>query len=71
MPWAMTREYARAGTPPVTCALAGCVIGDTVSRVGWGGAGDAPAPQRPADVASAGGQSVLTPIVCELSASTR
>ncbi len=71
MPQAMVREYARAGTPTVTCALAGCLVGDTVTRVGWGGPVDANAPERPQDPGSGGTPSVLTPIVCDLSASTR
>ena len=71
MPQALVREYARAGLPAVTCALAGCLIGETVSRVGWGAPTDVAAPDRPPDASPGGGQAILTPIVCDLSASTQ
>jgi hypothetical protein len=71
LPQALVREYVRGSNMALTCAFAGCVIGDTVSRVGWGGAAEAAAENRTPDPGQGGNQSVLTPIVCELSAGTR
>ena len=67
---ALVREYAR-GPLGAVCALGGCIIGDTVTRLGWGGQGDAGAVDRPDEPAHEAVQSVLTPIVCDLSAATR
>ncbi|APR83422.1 Hypothetical protein A7982_08771 [Minicystis rosea] len=66
-PQALTREYER-GSPAITCALNGCLVGDTITRVGWGGqGGDTGGAEHPPDTPPPGAQSVLTPIVCELS----
>jgi hypothetical protein len=70
MPQALVREYIRGGGLTVACAFAGCVIGDTVARVGWGGA-DTGTTERPADAAPAGTPGVLTPIVCDLAPAGR
>jgi hypothetical protein len=69
-PQALVREYYRGALVGV-CALGGCVLGETVTRLGWGGQPDAAAVDRPAEPAHEGTQSVLTPIVCDLSAATR
>jgi hypothetical protein len=70
LPQALAREYYR-GSVVVTCALSGCLIGDTISRVGWGGSVDVGPGDRPADSPAPGTQAVLTPITCDLSASTK
>ncbi len=70
IPQLVLREYYK-GNIACACGLAGCVMGDTVARVGWGSAGEAPVADRPADTPSAGTQAVLTPITCELSAGAR
>jgi hypothetical protein len=67
-PEALVREYAR-GVPAVSCSPAGCLIGETVTRVGWGGGqGDAAAPGGATEPPQPGPQSVLTPLSCDLSA---
>ena len=70
LPQALVREYTK-GNIAFACGLAGCVIGDTVSRVGWGSAGETGAADRTADPPPAGTQAVLTPISCDLSAGGR
>ncbi|MFT3773333.1 MAG: sialidase family protein [Minicystis sp.] len=65
-PQSLAREYER-GSPVIHCALGGCLIGETVTRVGWGGQGsDTGGGDRPPDTPPPGTQSVLAPIVCEL-----
>ncbi len=71
MPQALVREYTRGNNMLVACAAAGCLMGDTVTRVGWGGAGEAGAPERPPETPTAPTPAVLTPIVCDLSPSTK
>lgn len=69
-PQALVREYFR-GALVAVCALGGCIVGDTVTRLGWGGPGEAGAVDRPAEPAHEGVPSVLTPIVCDLSPAIR
>jgi hypothetical protein len=69
-PQALVREYAR-GTPVIACGAAGCVIGDTVTRFGWGGQGDASPAGGAPDPPQPGAQSVLAPLVCDLSATAK
>ena len=38
-PVPLGREFAQ-GSSAIACGLAGCLIGETVSRVGWGGRND-------------------------------
>ena len=60
------------GTPAITCGSAGCLVGESVSRVGWGGQVEQPSLDGPpADVAPRMQRQVRTPIVCEVAASSR
>jgi hypothetical protein len=70
MPQALLREYSR-GNIALVCGAAGCMMGDTVTRVGWGGGGETGAPERPTELSPDAARGVLTPIVCDLSASTK
>lgn len=70
-PPSLAREYGRAGTPRIACSIAGCLVGDTLSRVGWGAGGEQPSIDLPSEPAPAQTLAVLTPIVCELSAKTK
>lgn len=66
-PQSLAREYER-GQPAVSCALGGCVIGETITRVGWGGAGADPSGiERPSDPPAPPPGGAQAPIVCELS----
>lgn len=67
---ALAAELGRGDTP-IVCAAGGCLVGDTLTRVGWGGAaftppGRAVGPPPPAREPSLG-----TPIVCEAAADSR
>jgi hypothetical protein len=65
-PQAMAREYER-GIPGLSCGLGGCLLGEAVTRLGWGGVGGDPGGgEKPADTPAAGAQFVLSPITCEL-----
>lgn len=63
-PSALTQE-TRGGMGPIACAIGGCLVGDTLARVGWGGQGEAPALPPPPDPPPQPQPSVLTPIACE------
>ncbi|MCC6556489.1 MAG: hypothetical protein IT372_26315 [Polyangiaceae bacterium] len=64
---ALSRDFFR-GAAGIACGAAGCLLGDTVTRVGWGGQieAQAAAPEPPAPQAE---PSARTPIVCDLAAS--
>ena len=66
---ALSREFFSSGAG-VACGAGGCLVGDTVTRVGWGGQAEAlqaaPEPPQPALEPA-----VRTPIVCELSPAAR
>ncbi len=68
-PRALARELA-AGAGAVTCGSGGCLVGDTVARVGWSGQAETPAEPAPtADASGRGDPATRTPIVCELAPS--
>ena len=69
-PTSLGREINR-GSTAVACSVAGCLFGDTVTRVGWGGPADPGVAFRPADTTPTSAPAVLTPIVCDLAATTR
>ncbi len=69
-PAALGREIGR-GSSAITCSVAGCLFGETMARVGWGGQADVGALDVPAEAAPSSAPSVLTPIVCDLAATTR
>jgi hypothetical protein len=69
-PVALMRELNR-GIPGIVCSLGGCLLGETVSRVGWGGQGDHATTRSADDSALTSTPAVLTPIVCELSPTTK
>jgi hypothetical protein len=69
MPQALVREYSRNNMAAV-CASAGCLLGETLARVGWGGGSDAGSASPPTEATQDRERRVLTPIVCELSPST-
>lgn len=60
----LVREYER-GAIVMACALGGCLLGDTVTRVGWGGAGE-PGGDRAPEPPPSSTPGARTPIVCEL-----
>jgi hypothetical protein len=66
-PQALAREFER-GQPAIACALGGCLVGETVTRLGWGASGAPPEAQAPTtpDPSTGGTPHVRTPIVCEL-----
>jgi hypothetical protein len=70
MPQALVREYTH-GNVGVVCAGGGCLMGDTVARVGWGSGGDAGAADRPPDPQADPARAVLTPLVCDLLPASR
>ena len=69
-PAALGREIGR-GSTAIVCSVAGCLFGETVTRLGWGGLTDTGAVDRPADTSPTSAPAVLTPIVCDLAATTR
>jgi hypothetical protein len=69
-PAALGREVGR-GSTAVVCSVAGCLFGETVTRVGWGGLTDTAAADHSADSSPSSAPAVLTPIVCDLAATTR
>ena len=68
-PAALGREVGR-GSTAIVCSVAGCVFGETVARVGWGGLTDTGAVDHSADSSPSSAPAVLTPIVCDLAATT-
>lgn len=69
-PAALGRELGR-GSSAITCSVAGCLFGETMARVGWGGQADVGALDPPADTTPSSAPAALTPIVCDLAATTR
>ena len=69
-PAALGREVGR-GSTAVVCSVAGCLFGETVTRVGWGGLTDTAVADHSADTSPSSAPAVLTPIVCDLAATTR
>jgi hypothetical protein len=69
-PAALGREVGR-GSTAIVCSVAGCLFGETVARVGWGGLTDTGAVDHAADSSPSSAPAVLTPIVCDLAATTR
>ncbi|MEP7119891.1 MAG: hypothetical protein ABJE95_03230 [Byssovorax sp.] len=69
-PAALGREVGR-GSTAIVCSVAGCLFGETVARVGWGGLTDTGAVDPQADSSPTSAPAVLTPIVCDLAATTR
>lgn len=69
-PAALGREIGR-GSSAITCSVAGCLFGETMARVGWGGQADVGAIDAAPDATPSSAPSVLTPIVCDLAATTR
>lgn len=65
---ALTRDFFRS--PSVACGGGGCLFGDTLARVGWGGQAEPPA-ARPLSPPVNRVPSIRTPIVCELAATSR
>lgn len=65
-PYALVREYER-GVVTLACALGGCLVGDNVTRLGWGGQGEPGLPEPAAQAPAPDAPGVRTPIVCELS----
>jgi hypothetical protein len=70
MPQSLVREYAR-GNMALVCFATGCLMGDTVARVGWGSAGEQGGPERPPEPSADPSHAALAPLVCDLSAGTR
>ncbi len=68
-PAALGREIGR-GSTAVVCSVAGCLFGETVTRLGWGGPPDPGAVDHAADATPSSAPAVLTPIVCDLAATT-
>jgi len=64
------RDWAM-NSGPIVCSLAGCLIGDNVTRVGWGGQPEPLPFEAPDDSATSRAPAVLTPIRCELSAQSK
>lgn len=65
---AFTRELS-LGPGGLACGAGGCLVGDTVARVGWSGQTETLAVPPPAtDGPGRGEPATRTPIVCELSA---
>lgn len=60
---ALGHDFFR-GASAVACGVAGCLLGDTVTRVGWGGQVEGPAPSAPEPPRRE--PAARTPIVCEL-----
>ncbi len=60
------RELTNGGGSLV-CSLAGCLLTDSLSRVGWGGQVDSSSYEAPSAVSPDTTPAVLTPIRCELS----
>ena len=69
-PAALGRDVGR-GSTAIVCSVAGCLFGETVTRVGWGGPTDTGSVDHPADTSPSSAPAVLTPIVCDLAATTR
>ncbi|HEY4120794.1 MAG TPA: hypothetical protein VGM56_23185, partial [Byssovorax sp.] len=66
------RVLARTGGDVrVACAAAGCVVADATTRLGWGIPPDADVDGKPPDAQRPREPHVRTPIVCELSATSR
>jgi hypothetical protein len=70
MPMALVREYSKNNMAGV-CSAAGCLLGDTLARVGWGGNPDTSSAAPPADPSPDAERRILTPITCELSANAK
>lgn len=66
---ALSREFFR-GSAGVACGAGGCLFGDTVTRVGWGGQAEA-APAAPGAPPEAPEPAARTPIVCELAPASK
>jgi hypothetical protein len=66
---ALKRDFFRS-TPIIACGGGGCLFGETIARVGWGGQAEAPA-EPPVKALPTSEQALRTPIVCELDASSR
>ena len=60
------------GPSPLVCGAGGCLLGDTITRVGWTGQSEPP-PRDPAPAGEAPREerAVLTPIRCEVAAGAR
>ncbi|EYF02431.1 hypothetical protein [Chondromyces apiculatus] len=52
------------GVLSVACSVAGCLVGDVVTRVGWSGQAEAPLPPSPEPARTE--PAVRTPVACEL-----
>jgi hypothetical protein len=69
-PRALAREVAQ-GTGTLACGAGGCLVGESVARVGWSGQVETIAEPPPsADSSGRGEPATKTPIVCELSPSS-
>ncbi|HRI63946.1 MAG TPA: hypothetical protein PK156_06900 [Polyangium sp.] len=66
---AVTHEII-SGPSTVACASAGCLVGGTITRVGWEGQTDAPSIARPKAVEMRKVPALRTPIVCTLDPKT-
>lgn len=69
----VTRSVVReivTGPLTVTCAHAGCLVGATITRIGWSGQTDAPSIARPKGLDAQKTKAVRTPLVCTLDAKT-
>ncbi len=66
---ALGRELTRASLSMI-CSPSGCLFGDQLTRVGWGGQVDGSATDRTPPSPPPAAPSVLTPIVCELAPKT-
>jgi hypothetical protein len=66
---ALDRDFFRS-SPALACGGGGCLLGDTVARVGWNGQAEA-RPDTPPEVEPRRVPRVRTPIVCELGPTSR
>ncbi|MEO7330468.1 MAG: hypothetical protein ABI193_17975, partial [Minicystis sp.] len=66
---ALGRELTRAALSMI-CSPSGCLFGDLLTRVGWGGQAESGATDRSPPSPPPPAPAVLTPIVCELAPKT-
>lgn len=66
---ALDRDFFRS-SPAIACGGGGCLLGDTVARIGWGGQAEPRADDAP-EIEPSRVPSLRTPIVCELAPTSR
>lgn len=62
---ALSRELLE-GSLTITCTTGGCLVGNTITRVGWNGQAEAPTPAAPRSPTPRQTPASRTPLVCEL-----